>query len=49
MKGIEKIISKITHFIPQHEFVCDKNGEIIVDYVGKFENLNKSVDKINEL
>ncbi len=50
LKGLnEKIISKITHFIPQHEFVCDKNGEIIVDYVGKFENLNKSVDKINDI
>ena len=45
----EKIISKITHFIPQHEFICDKNGEIIVDYVGKFENLNKAVDKINDI
>jgi len=45
----EKIISKITHFIPQHEFICDKNGKIIVDYVGKFENLNKLVDKINDI
>ena len=45
----EKIISKITHFIPQHEFICDKNGEIIVDYVGNFENLNKLVDKINDI
>jgi hypothetical protein len=50
LKGLnEKIISEITHFIPQHEFICDKNGKIIVDYVGKFENLNKVVDKINDI
>ena len=45
----EKIIWEIMHFIPQHEFVCDKNGQIIVDYVGRFENLNKLVDKINDI
>jgi hypothetical protein len=45
----EKIIWEIMHFIPQHEFICDKNGKIIVDYVGKFENLNKVVDKINDI
>ena len=45
----EKIIWEIMHFIPQYEFVCDNNREIIVDYVGQFENLNKSVDKINDI
>lgn len=45
----KKIISEIMHFIPQHEFVCDKHGKIIVDYVGKFENLNKSLDEINSI
>ena len=50
LKGLnEKIISEITHFMPQHEFICDKNGKIIVDYVGKFENQNKVVDKINDI
>ena len=50
LKGLnEKLISEITHFIPQHEFICDKNGKIIVDYFGKFENLNKLVDKINDI
>ena len=45
----EKIIWKITHLIPQHEFVCDKNGKIIVDHIGRFENLNKSIEKINDI
>ena len=50
LKGLnEKIIWEIMHFIPQYEFVCDNNREIIVDYVGQFENLNKSVDKINNI
>ena len=43
----KKIIWEVMHLIPQHEFVCDKHGKIIVDYVGKFENLNKSLDEIN--
>ena len=45
----EKIIWEIMHLIPQYEFVCDKNGKIIVDYVGQFENLDKSVDDINNI
>ena len=45
----EKIIWEIMHFIPQYEFVCDKNGKIIVDYVGKFDSLNKSLDEINDI
>ena len=50
LKGLnEKIIWEIMHFIPQYEFVCDKNGKIIVDYVGKFDNLNKSLDEINDI
>ena len=45
----EKIIWEIMHLIPQHEFVCDKNGKIIVDHIGRFENLNKSIEKINDI
>ena len=45
----KKIIWEIMHFIPQYDFVCDNNGKIIVDYVGKFENLKKSVDEINDI
>jgi hypothetical protein len=50
LKGLnEKIIWEIMHLIPQYEFVCDKNGKIIVDYVGKFENLKESADEINDI
>ena len=45
----KKIMWKIMHLIPQYEFVCNKNGKIIVDYVGHFENLDKSVDDINDI
>jgi len=50
LKGLnEKIIWEIMHLIPQYEFVCNKNGKIIVDYVGRFENMNKSLDEINDI
>lgn len=45
----KKITLEIMHLIPQHEFVCDKNGKIIVDHIGRFENLNKSIEKINDI
>lgn len=28
-----------THFIPQSRFVKDANGDVIVDFIGRFENL----------
>lgn len=34
-----EIIYEIMHFIPQSEFVCSKDGEIMVDFIGRFENL----------
>ena len=33
-----EIIYEIIHFVPQSEFICNKNGEIF-DFVGRFENL----------
>ncbi|MBU2972632.1 sulfotransferase family protein [Pseudoalteromonas sp. C2R02] len=27
------------HVIPQTDFVCDENGQVIVDFIGRFENL----------
>ena len=33
------ISSAITHFIPQHEYLCDKSGNILVDFIGRFEDL----------
>ena len=34
------------HFKPQWEWICDDNKNIIVDYVGKFENLQKDYDTV---
>lgn len=34
------------HFIPQFEFVIDKNGESGVDFVGRFENLNRDFETV---
>jgi hypothetical protein len=33
------------HFMPQHEFICD-DKEIIVDELGRFENLRADVKRI---
>ena len=38
-----KLIYKITHLIPQHEYLCDKKGSILVDFVGRFEHLERDI------
>lgn len=35
----------LTHPLNQHEYVC-KDGEIVVDYIGKFETLQEDFDTI---
>jgi len=35
-------------FLPQIEWVSDEEGNIMVDYIGKFENLQQSWDDISE-
>lgn len=40
------LIHKIVHFIPQHEFVCDAGGVILVDAVYNFENLAEAWENI---
>ena len=39
----KKLIYQITHFIPQHEYLCDSKGNILVDFIGRFENLDKDI------
>lgn len=34
------------HVTPQHEFLCNANGELLVDFVGKFENLQSDFDLV---
>ncbi|WP_052746067.1 sulfotransferase family 2 domain-containing protein [Sulfurovum lithotrophicum] len=41
----EKVL-KWTHFIPQYKYVCDQKGEIIVDYIGKFETLHNDFSHV---
>lgn len=32
---------------PQHEFICDESGEVGVDYVGRFETLERDFSEIS--
>ena len=33
------LIFRIVHLLPQHQFICDATGSILVDSIFKFENL----------
>lgn len=49
MNGLNKnIIYQVTHLIPQYEYLCDWKGKIIVDFVGRFESLDKDVKRLSE-
>ena len=32
------------HFAPQYKFVCDEDENVVVDFVGKFEHLQRDID-----
>lgn len=34
------------HFIPQFYFICDPERRLLIDFIGKFENLNEDWDKV---
>ncbi len=34
------------HIIPQHDFLCDEAGKLLVDFVGRYENLQSDFDKV---
>ena len=34
------------HIIPQHDFLFDDEGNLLVNFIGKFENLQKDFDKV---
>ena len=47
LKGLEKKeIMNWVHFKPQYTFVCDENDNIVMDFVGKMENLNTDFDTV---
>ena len=39
-------IQKHMHFKPQHEFICDSHGNILIDYLAYFETLEKDFEII---
>ena len=42
LRGLEKKeIMEWVHFRPQHTFVCDDNDKMVMDFVGKMENINE--------
>jgi len=43
-----KLIYQVTHLLPQSYFVCNSKGKILVDFVGRFENLNEDVSLLSE-
>ena len=50
VKGLtnKKIIGNYIHFVPQYKFVCDKDGKILSDFIGRFENLDNDFQEICE-
>ena len=47
LKGLEKEeIMNWVHFKPQYTFVCDENDDIIMDFVGKMENLKADFNTV---
>lgn len=45
---IAKSIMSWMHFRPQHEFLCDTDGVLMVDFVGKYETLETDFRKVSE-
>ncbi|MEA2020644.1 MAG: sulfotransferase family 2 domain-containing protein [Patescibacteria group bacterium] len=43
----KKILEQI-HFKPQYKWICNNNKELLIDFVGKFENFNKDLDKLSK-
>jgi len=44
-KDCDKILEQI-HFQPQYKWVCDDHDNLLVDFVGRFENLQEDFDKL---
>ncbi|SFZ97907.1 alpha-2,3-sialyltransferase [hydrothermal vent metagenome] len=42
-------ILKWTHFIPQYKYVCDQQGDLIIDFIGKFENIHDDFSCISKI
>ncbi|EAK0446067.1 sulfotransferase family protein [Campylobacter lari] len=38
---VKKEIFKCIHFVPQYHFLCDRNKNILVNFIGKTENISE--------
>mgnify|MGYP005702580539 FL=1 len=45
----QDLIKEIIHFTPQSNFICDSSDNILVDFVGKFENISKDINRIENM
>ncbi|EGK8097832.1 sulfotransferase family protein [Campylobacter lari] len=43
---IRNEIFKWIHFAPQYHFLCDKNGDILVNFIGKTENIHNDFQTV---
>ena len=42
--GLENAIKKrAVHFIPQNEFIFDKNDALMIDFMGRYENIEQDI------
>jgi len=49
LNGLDKkIIFEITHLIPQYDYICDLMGNVLVDFVGRFENLEDDIKLLSK-
>jgi len=44
----EENIFKQIHFVPQHYFLEDLQGDIAVDFLGRFEHINRDFDLLKK-
>ena len=49
MEGLgSKEVSNWIHFLPQTDFICDRNGNLKVDFIAKLENIQEDYNTIRE-
>ena len=39
-------INTKNHFVPQHKYICNPRGKVIIDFIGRFENISSDFKKI---
>ena len=44
----KKTIFQVTHLLPQSYFICNNKGEVLVSFLGRFENLINDVNHLSK-